>query len=451
MALENTLEAPVRIFSDDPAAENLAFGFDDYADALSGLVANKENATPMVMGVYGPWGSGKTTLMNAMKSRMSDQRFADGQLYRRCIPVWFQAWKCKRSEDILAAIVEAIFKVMAAHGFFTLAKKRVEAVTRRIDRSTIFTSVSKLATGADISEFFSQLPQKDDLGAYDTFFKFFDDLIWTFLSWRLKLSDSEKPDDKKGALAIFIDDLDRCPSAHILRALESIKLFMNRSGCIFVVGGARELFEDALAEAYSDTDAAQFLDKIVPTAFALPPIAAESIGAYLENLPGNVPGMAKYLPLVGPAVDYNPRQLKGFINKVNLQHGLLRQSNVAIGYDNVFCWGIIERCFSGLAGEIASDPRILFTLQKQIRQLMAKPDGKPIWQISDRRLKSEKVPVEIHAYLRQPYLADVVARLSISAADLQRLQAMSRAVRASGESVLCPPDESAPDSPASRD
>ncbi|MEK7748244.1 MAG: P-loop NTPase fold protein [Nitrospirota bacterium] len=45
-------------------------GFDAYAKTLAGLIANKENATPLVIGVYGPWGSGKTTLMKTMISHL---------------------------------------------------------------------------------------------------------------------------------------------------------------------------------------------------------------------------------------------------------------------------------------------------------------------------------------------------------------------------------------------
>ena len=52
---------PVYIISDEPEKSSDLFGFDAYAKTLAELIANKDNKTPLVIGVYGSWGSGKTT------------------------------------------------------------------------------------------------------------------------------------------------------------------------------------------------------------------------------------------------------------------------------------------------------------------------------------------------------------------------------------------------------
>lgn len=53
----------VKIHNDAAETESVQFGFEEYATTLSGLIANPENETPLVIGIYGSWGSGKTTLM----------------------------------------------------------------------------------------------------------------------------------------------------------------------------------------------------------------------------------------------------------------------------------------------------------------------------------------------------------------------------------------------------
>ena len=72
----------VRIHSDAHAADKVRFGFKGYADTLAGLIANPKNETPLVIGIYGSWGSGKTTLMRAMQERL------DGGGLHNCPKAW---------------------------------------------------------------------------------------------------------------------------------------------------------------------------------------------------------------------------------------------------------------------------------------------------------------------------------------------------------------------------
>ena len=62
-----------KVVSDDPAhKEKVVFGFEAYARTLAELIAFRDNRTPMVIGIYGPWGSGKTTLMEAIITKLDE-------------------------------------------------------------------------------------------------------------------------------------------------------------------------------------------------------------------------------------------------------------------------------------------------------------------------------------------------------------------------------------------
>jgi predicted KAP-like P-loop ATPase len=52
---------PTRIISDLPEETKVDFNFNAYAKTVSDLIAHRQNKTPLVIGVYGPLGSGKTT------------------------------------------------------------------------------------------------------------------------------------------------------------------------------------------------------------------------------------------------------------------------------------------------------------------------------------------------------------------------------------------------------
>ncbi len=429
---QNTITPlPVRIVIDSPASEKLNFSFDAYADTLSGLVASRDNATPFAAGIFGSWGTGKTTLMKAMKARLDSDALNDPRHYRRCKTVWFQAWKYNTQEEILSALIEAIFKAMAADGFFSLARGKIDTVIKRFDKSAIFASISRLVTGVDVSEFFSELAYKEKLGSIETFQKFFDDLIWTFLNWRFKLTGQEKPDDKMGAMVIFIDDLDRCHHNRIIQVLETIKLYMDRCGYIFVLGACAENIRKALFKEYGPQDASGFIDKIVQVRFTLPRIFPEEFLGLIEDAGCDICNVQDFkadLPVIMPAFGYNPRRLKHFINSLNLLSSLLQKMNVQIGFDKVVAWGVFTNVFGDVAVDIKDNPNHLFALRKQIAKLSDTYEKLPVWQLDQEQLSAENVPEFLLSYLQQPYLSEIVMRVDITPEQLRCLQTLSDAV-----------------------
>ena len=425
---DKVLLSPVRILNDTPAVDSLLFGFDAYAETLSGMITNKENATPLVVGIHGAPGAGKTTLMKAIKARLDGDSMSDSKRYRRCKTAWFCAWKHEHENQILAAIVETMFKAMAADGFFSLARSKVETVTRRIDKSAIFSSLSGLASGVDVSEFFSVLPYKENLGHYDTFQKFLDDMIWTFLNWRFKLSGQEKPDDKKAAFVIFIDDVDRCVPKGIASLLKTIQLFMNRSGCIFVLAGAGEAIGRAWDRQYGSDETGDCLKKIFQIDFTLPRIAAADLLGLVEDKRNPFHPIKGYVSVIEPVLAGSPRRFKHFVNKVNLLYGLLRSSGSRLVFEQVLFWVIMVHAFPDLMRLIEDEPGQLYVLKDQIQRLTGRTGDEPIWQMTIGQLHEEQIPAALHPYLQTQYLAEIVARLEVASDDLARLRRLSQAV-----------------------
>jgi gamma-glutamyl hercynylcysteine S-oxide synthase len=431
MTQKETAPPPVRIVSDRPAVDNLVFGFDGYAKTLAGLIAGKTNATPLVMGIHGSRGTGKTTLMKAIKTRLDGDPLSDGKHCRRCKTVWFQAWKYNDRDDILAALIETIFKSMAADGFFSLARTKIDTVTRRFDKSLIFASISKLATSVDISDFFSGPAFNEEAGRSETFQRFFDDLVWTFLNWRFKLTGQEKPDDRMGAMVIFIDDLDRCRPGRIAQVLETIKLYMNRSGCIFVLGACSETLHAALAAVYGPQEGDGLLEKMVQVGFTIPRIPPEAFVHLLEesqNDPADVQALVAHLPVILPVLGHNPRQFKRLVNGLNLLCGLIGGAKVKIQFDKVLAWWMVTRLFGDFAADIQDSPDRLAALRDAIRRLTDKYPEIPVWQLNPDQLSAQSVPEALRPGLQRKHLAEIVMQLDLTGHQFQCLSTLSGSV-----------------------
>ena len=109
------------------------FHFDDFAATLARLVASPKTETPLVIGINGAWGSGKTSLLLRVKNMLDFPKGKDGKEshrfaheeekdFRACKTVWFDAWKYNDEKELLVALVRVILHAMKRDGFINKLK-----------------------------------------------------------------------------------------------------------------------------------------------------------------------------------------------------------------------------------------------------------------------------------------------------------------------------------------
>ncbi|MBW2738762.1 MAG: hypothetical protein JRE64_07895 [Deltaproteobacteria bacterium] len=71
-------------------------GFDKYVETLHGIIKDKDFKTPFCIGIYGRWGSGKTSFMHLLENRLVKDDSSP-----HVVPAWFNPWRYEKEEHLI--------------------------------------------------------------------------------------------------------------------------------------------------------------------------------------------------------------------------------------------------------------------------------------------------------------------------------------------------------------
>jgi iron(II)-dependent oxidoreductase len=343
-----------QILSDLPLRQEdeAYFHFNEFAGTLALLIADPQTRTPLSIGVSGPWGSGKTTLLHRVKTLL-EMHDPDIQPYfasagetardfRACKTVWFDAWKYTDEAELLVALVRAILMAMKNDGLLN----KIRAVSEdpqqpKYDLLNMFISAFQFkfgGLGAEIQVKFDpdKFEKESPFASHTAFFDYFDEAFVHLLAlWVHGKGNPRKIDESKAALVVFIDDLDRCLPEKTVQVLEAVKLFLDKPGCIFLIGAYTQTVQEAVTKYYtgmSAETASDYLEKIIQLRFELPPILENQMGDFLDRQKKEkklAPEALENWETIVTGAEINPRKVKTFFNDLNLAWALLVNSGQA--------------------------------------------------------------------------------------------------------------------------
>lgn len=285
-----------RIQNDEPSTED-TLNREKFARALVNVVTTC--GTPLVIGLYGTWGIGKTSLMRQIESLLADATEAKS--------VWFDPWQHQFDEDpaiaLLHTVVDRLNLGEEGKKLLTVIAGALGSILLKATTTLSSTEIQKMGEQYEQERF--QVREKQI-----RLRRHFSELI------------SRATNNGRVRLIFFIDDLDRCAPEQILRVLEALKLYLNLPDCVYLLGVDRTALEGSIKLRYKDLplSEADYLDKIVQLPFTIPPIARDSMEQFISPL---LPEDLKdTVPLLVQGLGDNPRHVKRFVNSLLLNHQL---------------------------------------------------------------------------------------------------------------------------------
>ncbi|GAA1293054.1 hypothetical protein Psi02_50910 [Planotetraspora silvatica] len=294
--------------SDEPAKTD-RLNRSEYARELALLASSA--TPPMVIGVFGEWGTGKTSLLMQVREVLE-------QDYPDCAHVWFDPWPHQYEGNPVLPLLHVIVAELK------LARREEIRRTLRTISEVLGSLVLTSSVGLNLDDV------RKSIKAYDeTNFRIrsertrLDEHLSSLIRQALVATGKRR-------LVVFIDDLDRCAADQITALLEALKLHFNRDNCVFFLGVAKEPLIAAVRGKYGEQPAVNYLDKIVQFPFEMPRLSQDEFRAYLESLLRDEIRPARELLAIG--LPHNPRTVKRFVNVLILQDRVARARRLA-SYD----------------------------------------------------------------------------------------------------------------------
>lgn len=362
---------PFAVLSDNPirAGKDDLWNLRDVAAELARIVVSVADP-PLTLGVFGEWGSGKTSLLSLLADEL------DASATTRA--AWFNAWHYREQQEVWPALVQCVVDALGGKTTSTALRVRLADFGRAAARTFFGVGTQVLSHGIvsadDVSAILDRYAQLQAERAQEVadFPARFDEITSQVLD---------------GRLIVLVDDLDRCSPEAALEILEGIKLFLRSEHCVFVVALDPAAIFAALRTRYPHNEEyrVNYLERHIQLVRYVPAPDREQLRAGLSTL-CHADFTDALWHLVHAASEGNPRRAKRFLNML-----LLAGNGSADGGDDLLNLGrviVFRMQFPEFFAALTRDPDLWSDLEIAARyrddELRASPRVGPF--LADSRL-----------------------------------------------------------------
>ncbi|MCU6795163.1 KAP family NTPase [Paenibacillus sp. WQ 127069] len=378
-----------------------------YSDTLHGLISNKEDSNPVTIGLFGTWGSGKSSIIDTLTKRLENE---DG-----IITMTYDAWKYSNDAFRRSFIIQLVDKLelefketdlriyhdISEESSYKLGVNKTGLLNYIIfspflflliwftgqssDLKLTFTMISAVSSAilALLKELFIQYKttiSKPKFFSPEQFEEIFDEIVNEstknndniIKKWIATLTSKRKT--KK--LVIIIDNIDRCDKATATELLLTVKNFLEKENCIFIIPVDDEALKRHL-NFDKNYEGEEFLRKIFNVFLRIKKFNSKDLFEYTSNLiaENNLGFSAEIADIISHEFSRNPRRIIQFLNNLTIErevakrqeeNGLIPSGSVTSNIRFLAKLLILKEEWPSLYDSINNNPAILTEINKHI-------------------------------------------------------------------------------------
>lgn len=275
--------------------------FDYIIDAVVKLVLD-EDLSPSSIGLYGDWGSGKSSLMKMVEQHLISMDD------KSILCIRFNGWLFEGYEDAKTALCGTILEsIHKKEGLSSQVKGKVRKLWNKVDVQKIlgkgirygldyFMTGGVLSlTDFTISQITNALKKnaenvtEEDIAKALRSLKTDNNIRKDIKNFHDEFEKILKETNIKH-LVVFIDELDRCSPETILDIIEAMRLFLFAKGTSFVIGADQRLIEYAIKTKYKEVIGnnldigREYMEKVIQYPVNIPALDENEVEQYISCL-----------------------------------------------------------------------------------------------------------------------------------------------------------------------
>jgi hypothetical protein len=314
------------MLTDNPISGSSAdeFGFREHAEVLCRAIEQSTDL-PLTVGVFGSWGSGKSSFLNICRDLLRDRGF---------VAVAFNPWKYDQRDEIWHALIQTLLDEL-----IQLAEQDERTMPAAVRRAWELRSALAWLAAGTLAPLVTQGVVSGDMvgrvrdtvggrgaeGEYDAAAGYRHINVF-----EKDFADTVKALTGDRRMVVLVDDLDRCRGESALTALEALRLFTGDAPCVFMVAMDYQALIEAASQHFGH-DAPRgrnYLEKLINFPYYLPAARFESINRSFRKKLDYLADDPAMWELIRNHMGGNPRRIRRFINAFNLAVATLARGAV---------------------------------------------------------------------------------------------------------------------------